>query len=70
MAELKPCPFCGWGTIVLTYSLTFKTAVRCNCCEAQTKYYRSEKEAVKAWNRRVNDEHNNDDPAEGQTTSA
>ena len=57
--ELKPCPFCGWGTIVevVTFaSLWGFHSYGCNACGTRTKPYKSEKEAIAAWNRRVNNE--------------
>ncbi len=51
MEKLKPCPFCGWGTIVdggfLNHSCT------CNSCRASTKPYPTWELAVEAWNRRA-----------------
>ena len=60
--DLKPCPFCG-GEATLMYSLNGKESyVKCYGCEVSTTMYKgidqenSEKAAVMAWNRRVNDE--------------
>lgn len=52
--ELKPCPFCGSGDIVLSNWGLY----RCWCtkCLAKTADEIRAKDAVDAWNRRVNDE--------------
>lgn len=47
----KPCPFCGWGTIVDGGFLDHKCT--CNSCGASTKGYPTWELAVDAWNRRV-----------------
>ena len=52
MSELKPCPFCGWGTIVDMGGL-FSHAAGCNACGAKTKSYKTWEEAIFVWNRRV-----------------
>lgn len=58
MDELKPCPFCGGeaetGKTVfgLRAGLIF---VFCKKCYASSLDYKTEKEAIKVWNRRVND---------------
>jgi uncharacterized protein (DUF983 family) len=57
MNELKPCPFCGWGTIVDGGFLNHKCT--CNACGASTKGYPTWELAVDAWNRRAKDEDNN-----------
>ena len=49
--ELKPCPFCGWGTIVDGGGL-LSHACQCNACGAKTKNYKTWEEAIEAWNRR------------------
>lgn len=51
MAELKPCPFCGSDKIRLTNWGLY----RCWCvnCLAKAADEISEKEAIKAWNRRA-----------------
>ena len=58
MTDLKPCPFCGskpeWSS-----HRNYKAAVyyiRCpnpDCMSAETKHYWNEEDAIKAWNRRV-----------------
>lgn len=56
-AELKPCPFCGSADVVLSNWGLF----RCWCtnCLAKTADTLSRKEAIQAWNRRVDDETRN-----------
>lgn len=61
MSELKLCPFCG-GNAKYRYSMPYN-AVYCTKCGAWGKtvcdsYEQTDgkKEAVDAWNRRVNDE--------------
>lgn len=54
MSELKPCPFCGWGTIVDGGFLHYKCT--CSACGASTKEYPTWELAVEAWNRRAKDE--------------
>lgn len=50
---IKPCPFCGWGTINgLEKLFSKKAACQCNGCKAQTRYYDTIEEAAKAWNSR------------------
>ena len=46
----KPCPYCGWGTIV--DGGIFKHRCECNSCHARTATYKTWEEAVKAWNTR------------------
>ena len=53
MNKLKPCPFCGWGTIVEGGIIRYKC--QCNSCGASTKSYPTWELAVKAWNRRTNE---------------
>ena len=55
MKGLKPCPFCGWGTIVDGGGL-FTHACECNACHAKTKNYKTWEEAVEVWNRRAGDQ--------------
>ena len=52
MTELKPYPFCGWGTIVDGGGF-FSHACECNACHAKTKNYKTWEEAIEAWNRHV-----------------
>lgn len=48
--RLKPCPFCGWGTIV--DNGIFYHYCECNDCHARTKKYKTKAEAIDAWNMR------------------
>ena len=54
MSELKPCPFCGGGAIKWTHSGygDFTKQVRCAVCGAGTNYFSKMDDAIKAWNRR------------------
>lgn len=51
MIEPKPCPFCGWGTIVDGGFLNHKCT--CNACGASTKGYPTWELAIEAWNKRA-----------------
>lgn len=55
MSTLKPCPFCGWGTIVDMGGL-FSHSAGCNSCGTKTKNYKTWEEAVTAWNARAETE--------------
>lgn len=55
MSELKPCPFCGWGTIVDIGGL-FSHSAGCNSCGTKTKNYKTWEEAVTTWNTRAETE--------------
>ena len=62
MVELKPCPFCG-ATARLKFGYQNTQAyVECEVCEArsgiinQSVKYCATDEAVKAWNRRANND--------------
>lgn len=64
MTELKPCPFCGSRNIVLTEIHYGIARIGCNtdmciCFYSTTTPYGSKKDAIEAWNRRANNEHNN-----------
>lgn len=48
----KPCPFCGWGTII-DGGLLLSHVCECNSCHAKTKKYKTWEEAVEAWNQRI-----------------
>lgn len=51
ISELKPCPFCGWGTIV--DGGLIKHYCECYACHAKGKPCKTWEEAVEAWNRRA-----------------
>jgi Lar family restriction alleviation protein len=53
MEELKKCPFCGGEAKIVGYSLFW---IVCKECFAETDAFDTKIEAIKAWNRRVNDE--------------
>ena len=58
MNELKPCPFCGGkdsGILTTSYD-GYWFAVFCEDCMAQTRKCRQEKDAIEAWNRRVDND--------------
>ena len=63
MNELKPCPFCGSEKLVIleevAYGNILNYAVCCDFdhggCGATSGYRISEKEAIEAWNRRVDE---------------
>ena len=51
---LKPCPYCG-GVGILSHvdGCKWKFQVVCQTCYAKTDVLDSEKQAIKAWNRRA-----------------
>lgn len=50
--ELKPCPFCGNESRIL--SVTGRNHyVICNYCESRTSEYRTPEDAIDAWNSRA-----------------
>lgn len=60
--NLKTCPFCGGQAAVqeIRYSmLQSENFVKCiNCGAESSRYYDNMRSAIKAWNRRVNNENN------------
>lgn len=50
MEELKKCPFCGGEAKIVGYSLFW---IVCEECLAETAGFATKEEAIKAWNRRV-----------------
>lgn len=55
--ELKPCPFCGGEGCVQKhvfkgYTDTFGVVCLDCCCETR-QFYKTEAEAIEAWNRRA-----------------
>lgn len=54
MEELKPCPFCGGEAVLFAYEIFCEHSVRCKSCYCGTEEgYRTGKEAIEAWNRRI-----------------
>lgn len=53
--KLKPCPFCGRDAVIKG-SPDYRYYVLCGKCEAKTRKFTSESDAIKAWNRRTNNE--------------
>lgn len=54
MEELKTCPFCGSDCYV-TCVPDFDWVVGCNLCPAGMHYLQSKKDAIEAWNIRIED---------------
>ena len=50
VTELKTCPFCGGEAEILGIQCIW---VHCTSCLAETLSFDSEEEAIKAWNRRI-----------------
>ena len=55
--ELKPCPFCGSTDIEIAWYGKDGEAVICLGCGGTGSQYTDRAKAIKAWNRRVDDEH-------------
>jgi len=53
MNELKPCE-CGYKAVLLRFT-TGAFFVKCTKCKQISVCYRTKEEAIKAWNRRVDD---------------
>ena len=57
MADLKPCPFCGGEATVKKDNFG---NVRVGCtkcpCDIGRSWFTTKREAVRAWNRRANNE--------------
>ena len=52
--KLKPCPFCGgeadvWGVVI---DDEYYYEAYCTACDCMTPKFRTEKSAIKFWNRR------------------
>lgn len=60
MTELKPCPFCGGEAKMIKFqkvgSETCEYVMQCWGCHAKTRVCKTDEEAIRAWNRRWNDE--------------
>ena len=54
--KLKPCPFCGYDHITKASITGVYWHVKCPICIATTGEYRDEESAVRAWNKRADDE--------------
>lgn len=55
--ELKPCPFCGGRAFIAeNEELEFLPWVICSDCGCETNCFRTVEEAIKAWNRRTNEQ--------------
>lgn len=61
--SIKPCPFCGWGTIINGGLLNYRC--QCNACGATTKGYPTWEMAMEAWNRRVDNDRRYDQQTSG-----
>ena len=60
MTELKSCPFCGdtYVKVHLTKGYSFTVGcntVNCICLHTEGKTFKTQEDAIKAWNRRVTD---------------
>lgn len=53
MAELKPCPFCGGTNLTIINVYGEEYYVDCSTCTTCGPGGETEEEAIKAWNRRV-----------------
>lgn len=58
MAKLKPCPFCGKKVKKIVAPMMKTVMFTCLNCGADVCFYKAEygEKAVKAWNRRAEDE--------------
>lgn len=56
MTDLKPCPFCGCSDVGAyeNYSMCAVEVV-CQECNAIVRSYRNLDDAIRKWNRRVNE---------------
>ena len=48
--KLKPCPFCGWKTIIITHELI--PSIKCVRCNGAMIGYIDVYETVEMWNKR------------------
>lgn len=51
--ELKPCPFCGGEADFFEDEFFCRYSVVCTECGAETDTYGDERDAMDAWNKRV-----------------
>lgn len=59
MIELKPCPVCGLKAVLVESVNTQRFHVECTnatCSRYMTPWFPTKREAVEAWNRRVNND--------------
>lgn len=54
--KLKPCPFCGSTSLYVPENPEFDCYIRCENCECRTDRFMNIDSAIKAWNRRANDD--------------
>lgn len=54
--KLKSCPFCGSNDVTLILSLGLSWFAGCGECGARTREYKSSIDAATAWNRRADDD--------------
>ena len=58
--ELKPCPFCGEkrkrNLIGNNFMGEYRAEHFCKCFTILGKFYKTEQQAIEAWNRRVSNE--------------
>ena len=64
MNELKPCPFCGCAAELVADVLNGVAYIKCGNCDARAEKIKVDLKycaidyAIRAWNRRVNNETN------------
>lgn len=51
--DLKPCPFCGGEPIVTLMYGSGRCIAQCKKCKCRTDYYDTARQAVDAWNKRM-----------------
>ena len=57
--KLRECPFCG-GKAEMFHSYDGYHCVQCTCCACGTIHMRTERAAVRMWNRRAGEDGKND----------
>lgn len=64
MENIKSCPFCGGDSITRRrnpdHIMRNKVFVTCTKCKNKTGYYDTEEQAIAAWNKRVDNNNDND----------